>query len=371
MTANAAPDALERRHAPEASAPWIFSRELDAALLVVPYLVALVAFVASGLSLSGGLPRAYAAWGSQFVLGNTTHVVLTFLLLGARRDLLHAAPGQARTIVIGATLTWGVAFGSYYALDRYAPTLMDLFLAFVLTLASHHTFSQSKGIWSLYAMRAPAPPSANERAMQQRYVPTALVLVMVRWLFVGAGPGKRFPFIGAVPGLEAPLPYAVTFVLAALWVGFAVLTVRATSGDAPFYTQAKSRYVAASALAVLVMIVVPPWGSVVASGMHGIEYFLLTRRMLRPFPGEDTRLGPKVVVPAMLVAIAPLLVVGLTTAPFSPRPGRLATLAMFAMNAVVLAHYFADAFTYRFRIPSVRKIALARLGYGAPLAPKG
>jgi hypothetical protein len=266
MTANAAPDALERRHAPEASAPWIFSRELDAALLVVPYLVALVAFVASGLSLSGGLPRAYAAWGSQFVLGNTTHVVLTFLLLGARRDLLHAAPGQARTIVIGATLTWGVAFGSYYALDRYAPTLMDLFLAFVITLASHHTFSQSKGIWSLYAMRAPAPPSANERAMQQRYVPTALVLVMVRWLFVGAGPGKRFPFIGAVPGLEAPLPYAVTFVLAALWVGFAVLTVRATSGDAPFYTQAKSRYVAASALAVLVMIVVPPWGSVVASG---------------------------------------------------------------------------------------------------------
>ena len=149
MTADATPDAIERRHAPEASAPWLFSRELDAALLVVPYLVALVAFVASGLSLSGGLPRAYAAWGSQFVLGNTTHVILTFLLLGARRDLLHAAPGQARTIIVGASLTWGVAFGSYYALDRYAPTLMDLFLAFVITLASHHTFSQSKGIWSL------------------------------------------------------------------------------------------------------------------------------------------------------------------------------------------------------------------------------
>ncbi|MBK8216533.1 MAG: hypothetical protein IPK71_22615 [Myxococcales bacterium] len=371
MTADATPDAIERRHAPEASAPWLFSRELDAALLVVPYLVALVAFVASGLSLSGGLPRAYAAWGSQFVLGNTTHVILTFLLLGARRDLLHAAPGQARTIIVGASLTWGVAFGSYYALDRYAPTLMDLFLAFVITLASHHTFSQSKGIWSLYAMRAPAPPSPSERTMQQRYVPVALILVMVRWLFVAAGPGKVFPFIGAVPGLEAPLPYAVTFVLAAAWGFFAVATVRAAAGDAPFYAQAKSRYVAASALAVLVMIVVPPWGSVIASGMHGIEYFLLTRRMLRPFPGEETPVGPRVVVPAMLVAIAPLLVVGMTTAPFSPRPGRLATLAMFAMNAVVLAHYFADAFTYRFRIPSVRKNALARLGFGPPLAPKG
>ncbi len=32
---------------------------------------------------------------------------------------------------------------------------------------------------------------------------------------------------------------------------------------------------------------------------------------------------------------------------------------------------FADAFTYRFRIPSVRKNALARLGFGPPLAPKG
>jgi hypothetical protein len=29
----------------------------------------------------------------------------------------------------------------------------------------------------------------------------------------------------------------------------------------------------------------------------------------------------------------------------------------------VMAHYFADAFIYRFRIPRVRKVALARLGF--------
>ena len=33
-----------------------------------------------------------------------------------------------------------------------------------------------------------------------------------------------------------------------------------------------------------------------------------------------------------------------------------------ARNAVVLAHYFADAFLYRFRIPEIRKVMLARMG---------
>ena len=95
--------------------------------------------------------------------------------------------------------------------------------------------------------------------------------------------------------------------------------------------------------------------------------------LLARFRPLETAVYPLLVASQTIpkVAIAPLLVVGMTTAPFSPRPGRLATLAMFAMNAVVLAHYFADAFTYRFRIPSVRKNALARLGFGPPLAPKG
>ncbi len=34
------------------------------------------------------------------------------------------------------------------------------------------------------------------------------------------------------------------------------------------------------------------------------------------------------------------------------------------MNACVLAHYASDAFIFRFRIPGVRKVALARLGFG-------
>jgi len=365
--AAALPEVVEDRARPARSA-WLFSPALDTAMLVVPLALTLGALALARGDLSGGLFRGYAAWGSQFVLGNTTHVVLTFLLLGARRDVLRSTPRQAPTVVVGGALTWALSFGLYYGIDRYFPNHMDLFGALVITLASHHTFSQSKGIWSLYAMHADGPPSEAERRMQRLYVPVALVLVMVRWLFVAKGPGRLFPFLASVPGMLAPLPFAASFVLGAVWAVFAGLTVRAVvrSARAGGLTQPKTRYVAMSALGVLAMIVVPGWGSVLVSGVHGMEYFLLSRRMLRPLPGERTALGAHLVVPAMAIAIAPLLLVGLATGPFVAHPVRAATVAAFAMNGLVLAHYFTDAFIYRFRIPSVRRVALARLGFAPP-----
>jgi hypothetical protein len=41
------------------------------------------------------------------------------------------------------------------------------------------------------------------------------------------------------------------------------------------------------------------------------------------------------------------------------------TWLLMLVNATVLAHYCADAFIYRFRIPGVRKVALARLGFSS------
>lgn len=350
---------------------WLFSRVLDVAMIGVPLFTTLVAFALSGADLSGGLSRAYAGWGSQFVFGNTTHVVLTFLLLGARRDVLHAAPGQAKQVLVGGAVVWVGSFALYYAVDRYLPNMMDMLGAVLLTFATHHTVSQSKGIWALYAMQADSPPSELERRMQRHYVPVALLLVMVRWLFVPRAPGRLFPLIGAVPGLEAPLPFAAVFALVAVWLVFARVTIWAVAASAceRGFAQPKTRFVAASAFAILLLIVAPVWGSVLVSSAHGIEYFLLSRRMLRPLPGERTSLREGLVVPAMVVVVTPLFLVGLANGPFVAHPSRAATLAMFAMNGLVLAHYFADAFIYRFRIPQVRKVALARLGYGSPSPP--
>jgi hypothetical protein len=70
----------------------------------------------------------------------------------------------------------------------------------------------------------------------------------------------------------------------------------------------------------------------------------------------------------MILAMLPLLVVGLGNAPFSAALGLGAFAPAFAigrvaLNAVVMAHYCADALIYRFRIPEVRHVALARLGF--------
>jgi hypothetical protein len=47
---------------------------------------------------------------------------------------------------------------------------------------------------------------------------------------------------------------------------------------------------------------------------------------------------------------------------FLLRQEPLWTLGVTVTNAIVLAHYFADAFLYRFRIQKVREVTLGRLG---------
>jgi hypothetical protein len=68
----------------------------------------------------------------------------------------------------------------------------------------------------------------------------------------------------------------------------------------------------------------------------------------------------------MIAAMSPILLVGALGNPWGSvsllgDSGR--TWALMLVNACVLAHYCADAFIYRFRIPGVRKVALARLGF--------
>ena len=72
---------------------WLYSRTRDLFILVVPAVVTLIAFALA--TRTHDASRAYAGWFAQFALGNSTHVILTFLLLGLRRDVLKATRGQA------------------------------------------------------------------------------------------------------------------------------------------------------------------------------------------------------------------------------------------------------------------------------------
>jgi hypothetical protein len=88
--------------------------------------------------------------------------------------------------------------------------------------------------------------------------------------------------------------------------------------------------------------------------------------MLAPAPGEaSSRLTAALCWPAMIAAMSPILVVGFVRNPFVPIDVGLGSWPLMLVNACVLAHYAADAFIYRFRIPGVRRVALARLGFAA------
>jgi hypothetical protein len=354
---------------------WLFSPRIDLTILLVPaaFTLAMVAYAYRGSDPFAREERAFATWVVQFIFGNTTHVLLTFLLLGVRRDVLTATPKQAKIVVFGSIAAMLVAFAFFWTTSRSYPAFMDFGTAVALTFATHHRLSQVKGIWSLYNLRAgqaklPAP-DARERKTMQLFVPLGLLLTLLNWFFVEKRADSSFPFINALPGEPAFLPYSVTWALLGLWAVYGVFVLRALFAPS-IVSGPKVLYLSAQLTAVALTIVSPGWGLTFAAGVHGLEYFFLAARMLEPTKSETSaRLRGRWIWPAMLLTILPFVFIGTVNARY---PHLLATSASvmsafivleILMNSVVVAHYFADAFIYRFRIPEVRKVALTRLGF--------
>jgi hypothetical protein len=365
---------------------WLFSPRADLSLLLLPTLLLLACVWLAGLTGEGsqGFSRAIGRWTSQYVFLNGTHVILTFLLVGVRRELLHTTPTQSRLLVGGSAAVFAVTLGLFWYSSEHAPLLALLLGAGVHVLAAHHTLSQVKGLWALHGLRgraAGAPPQSEaERALQLRFVPLALVLMMVRSLFVPvtSAPDSR-PMVNIGQAETGSLPHALTWVLLAVWAVFAVKLLLALRGP-PGQSGPRRLYVLGHVAVVAVYLVWPLWGSILSAGIHGLEYFFLTGRMLQPTPAEtQARLrGPRVWV-AMIALMLPIFMVGVANSPFVTladgvtqgaasavflRHASWWSLGVMATNAVVLAHYFADAFLYRFRIPRVRQVTLPRLGLG-------
>jgi hypothetical protein len=135
----------------------------------------------------------------------------------------------------------------------------------------------------------------------------------------------------------------------------------------------KILYIGTQLTAVALTIVSPGWGLTFAAGVHGLEYFFLAARMLEPTKTETSaRLRGVWIWPAIVLTVLPFVLIGTLTGGPAVFSGYLAASAgatsvfvvlVTLMNSVVVAHYFADAFIYRFRIPEVRKVALTRLGF--------
>jgi hypothetical protein len=363
---------------------WLFSPRVDVSLLLLPVLLTLFSVWLAGLTGEGanGYSQALGRWASQYILFNTTHVILTFLLVGTRRELLHTTPTQARLLVGGSAGVFVLAFALLWYAAEEAPGLNLMVAAGIHVLAAHHTLSQVKGLWALHGLRARAAgvPSLSEleRRLQRLFVPLALGLMMVRTLAVPAtsAPGD-FPPVNVGQAEGGALPYAVTWVLLAVWAVYGGLLVAALQGPSGV-SGPRRLYLLGHVTVVAVYLVWPVWGIMLAAGIHGLEYFFLSGRMLAATPREpESRLRGGRVWGLMGLALLPLFLVGVAQSPFVPlvdtatgqaasnfllRQQPLWTLGITATNALVIAHYFADAFLYRFRIPKVREVTLGRMG---------
>jgi len=313
--------------------------------------------------------QATASWTAQIILGNTTHIILTFLLLGLRPDVLRATKNQAKAVGIGSIVAFAVTWAIYWSVDRYAPRWNTFPIAVLAVFGTQHRLAQAKGIWALYNLRAASlgmpAPHARERSLQQVWVSLGLLLVMISWLFVPSAAGRMFPLFQAIPAEPAFLPRQVAFVLAAIWVLFVftvLVTINRSRSNLP-----KLAHIATHGAAVTVAIVSPAWGIIVWGAIHGLEYIFLSARMLEPREGDVVK-SPRhwMIWPLMAVAMAPIAFLSLGGAPFAAglfATGSWTLEGIRVVNSVTAAHYFADGVIFRFRIPEVRKAVLHRLAF--------
>jgi hypothetical protein len=362
---------------------WLFSPGADLSILAIPLALTLAAAGASAFlaPASADSAQRMLSWTAQNLLGNATHVILTFLLFGVHRDTLTAAPRQPRTVLAGSLAMLGVGAALFFTF--YADRTLHTFAVAVLfnVFGMHHTLSQHRGLWSLHGLRSgqaglPAP-SALERRLQQLYVPVMLTVLLVRIFFVAESAAPDASAYLDV-GQGAVLPWQALPVLIGVWLGYFLVLFRAVlrSGAA---SGPKVLYLLGVATATGLALVAPSWGYVMLPGMHGLEYYVLSARMLQPREGDPSRLSRRFVLPAMVLAMLPVFALGVVHGFLldGPLRGSLGIGGGAQVNpvlraltslgfAVVLAHYFADAFIFRLRIPSIRQVMLRRLGFSAP-----
>jgi hypothetical protein len=196
-----------------------------------------------------------------------------------------------------------------------------------------------------------------ERSLQQLFVPLALVLILVRWFFV------HEPFIAVVPDNPHLLPSWTTYLFTVAWLAYSVTL--ATTLVKARASLPKLLYLSLHLSGVMLAIASPGWGALLLGSIHGLEYYMICARMLHP---EAADRGTAANVRPMVLTMLPLFVVGVVNAPFvvlavsAPNLYHFDT-ARILVNCIVMAHYFADACIYKFRVPAIRNAALPKLGF--------
>lgn len=350
--------------------PWLFGPGRDLSMLLVPVGVLLVCLGLSRTDASFAEDsNRFAMWAATNVLGNGTHVVLTFLLFWLRPETMRSTPTLRAQVYLGVFVTLSVSTG-FYLLHRWEPQAAIYARAVVFALfGTHHTLSQNRGYWSLYVARersAGLTPSDREGKLQRFMVPFTLSLLLTRYFFVAASSDSAMPFVDL--GTEALLPFKFIGVLLLAWLSFWAVVFRTVLPNGA--QRPKLLYLLAVALAGSVSLLAPTWGLVLFFGMHGLEYYFLSERMLSQRPDDQKKVPGAAIWPLMILSMAPLIAMGVVTLLRDQTSSEALQrftqtwpwhVAVTLSTACVLAHYWADALIYRFRLPDVRRVMLARI----------
>lgn len=355
---------------PGLKALWLFGPRRDLAIVGIPLaLVAMAAiFEAVGGSASDDANR-FARWTATNILGNGTHVILTFLMFQLRPETMRSTPTLRAQVYLGIFLMLLVSTG-FYLLHRWEPQASVYARALVFAIfGMHHTLSQNRGWWSLHNLRertAGLTPAAEEPRLQRLLVPFNLTLILIRYFFVSASSTTPEPFVDL--GQPALMPLSGVMVLLLIGLAYWAVVFRVVLRS-PTRSGGKLIYLGVVAGAVALTIVSPIWGTVLFAGMHGLEYYFLSARMMEQREGDPKKVSNAVIWPLMIASMLPFTLMGVVT--LLREDGNM--LEAFAQTwvwavlvtvstATVLAHYWADALIYRFRLPTVRKVMLNRIG---------
>lgn len=358
--------------APSQAKPlWLLGKRRDLAIVGIPMLLVSFAVIAESIGPETAQVESnrLAMWMATNVLGNGTHVALTFLMFFLRPETMRSTPTLRAQVYAGIGVMSAVSFG-FLALHWWEPQASISARATIFAIfGTHHTLSQNKGWWSLHLLRerqAGRTPPTLEGMLMKVLVPLNLSLILVRYFFIPTEAGSTEAFINV--GQVALLPFASMAVLLGAWLIFWGLVLRTASRSA---NQAKLLYLCAVAMAVVLSVLAPTWGAVLFAGMHGLEYYFLSARLLEQRPGDVKTVHPRWIWPLMILTMLPLALIGLiqllrTQAGFEAVFSSFATtwpwqVLVTASTACVLAHYWADALIYRFRVQGVRTVMLNRL----------
>lgn len=361
---------------------WAISPLWDLFFILTPvlYLLAGTWLQRQGLLAAGSLAALVLLLSTEVLLGNTSHIGLTLLLLSANRALRSAPPEGWRRL-LGASLAIAALCTALYLglQQRSARLALGVATLLVILLSVHHNLAQCRGFFAIYERKlqrhADQRADGRARGLLQAFLLLTMAQVWLAYFFTRQSIGT---VLFRVPERALAAAALVTLAVGALLL-LRVLRREVVSAPEVLYLLRLLCY----PVAVFYLSDIAFAG---LGAAHGLEYFAITARLTRERQRDEEggrwrrRLLSR--APGLGLAMALFLVPGslavlaqpryrldrlLATAPgWHPDLGALLLPLLCMWFGLSLVHFYLDSRIFRFRHPAVRQAVLPYLEAAGP-----